>query len=286
MAQPPSGHLTIRDELLPTEQDVRFFEKNGYWLSGQVIEEAELERLRTAMDDVFSGKFETGREPWAGGWKSSGHPMEIRKTDNAHWSNRALRALATNPTIGAMGARLMRTPEVRLWHDQLLYKPGQGKAAMDRAGNVGWHQDSHYWQCTVFDLITAWVALVDVDLENGCMSVVPGSHRWGLLPESDFFNTDLEEMKKKIEAVSGKSFETVPCSLKAGQVSFHHCLTVHGSGPNGTDQPRRSLVIHMQPAHAYYIPGTSGDAHMNCLLLKQMGGKSGDLFKGDYWPVL
>jgi len=276
----------IEKSLLPSESDVRFFEKNGYWLAGKLVDDERLERLREAMDQVYAGQFETGVAPWDGGWKPGDDPAKLRKTNNTHWANATLRQLATDPTLGAIAARLMRTEEVRLWHDQLLYKPGGGQAAATHSGNIGWHQDSHYWQCTVYELITAWVALGDVTQDNGCMQVVPGSHRWGLLDGSDFFNTDLEALKASIEGQSGRKFDLVPCELKAGQVSFHHCLTVHGSGPNRTDSPRRSHVIHLQPSHAYYLGGTASDEHMNVTLLRQLGGNSGDLFRGKHWPVL
>lgn len=272
--------------LLPTDAEVRFFEKNGYWLGGKVVSDAQLERLHAAMDDVYAGRFETGKPPWAGGWRDSGDPTQIRKTDNAHWANNTLRNLALNETIGAMAARLMQTTEVRLWHDQLLYKPGQGAAAASRSGNVGWHQDHGYWRCTVPDLITAWVAFDDVTLENGCMQVVPGSHKWGLLEQSDFFNTDLEGVKRGLEAHVGHPIEVRPCTLKAGEVSFHHCLTVHGSGPNFTERPRRSLVLHVMPAHASYVAGSLNDNHMNAILISERGGKHGDFFAGELWPAL
>jgi len=275
----------IAQTLLPSETDVEFFQKNGYWLAGKVVDDERLDRLREAMDKVYAGEFETGREPWMGGWKPTSDPLQIRKADNVHWSNDTLRALATDPTIGAMAARLLHTPEIRLWHDQLLYKPGQGKDAK-RSGNVGWHQDTQYWRCTIPNLITAWIAFDDVTLDNGCMQVVPGSHQWGLMEPGDFFNTDLETLATEIEKKTGKPFRTAPCTLKAGEVSFHHSLTLHGSGPNLTDKPRRSLVAHLMPADACYISGTPNDNHMNAILLLERGGRHGDLFKGDLWPVL
>ncbi len=277
---------TIDLSLLPSENDVAFFEANGYWLGPKVVSDEQLQQLVAAMDDVYAGKSDTGREPWMGGWRDSGDATEIRKTDNAWWANDEIRELALSPLVGAIMAKLLRTDEVRLWHDQLLYKPGQGAAAASRAGNVGWHQDHGYWQCTTDDLATGWVAFQDTDLANGCMQVVPGSHKWGLLPESDFFNTDLDGMKQKLAEHVGHDIVTEPCTLKAGHLSFHHCLTIHGSGPNATDTPRRSLVMHMMPAGARYIAGTPNDNHMNAILMREQGGKDGDLFKGDLWPTL
>lgn len=276
----------LRPELLPTPEDVQFFRDNGYWLGDRVLDDDQLDRLRAAMMDVYEGRFDTGREPWAGGWQDNGDPTQIRKTDNAWWASTVLSELVHNETIGAMAAHLLGTPEIRLWHDQLLYKPGQGATAASRAGNVGWHQDHGYWRCTQPDLITAWVAFDDVTLDNGCMQVVPGSHRWGLLPESDFFNTDLEGVKRRLAAHAGQPITTEPCTLKAGAVSFHHCLTVHGSGPNFTDRPRRSLVLHLMPQRATYIAGTPDDNHMNAILLRERDGRDGDPFAGELFPTL
>jgi len=275
----------IDRKLLPTEDDVRFFDENGYWLGGKVISDAALRDLHQAMDEVYANRYETGKTPWDA-WKAGGDASKIRKTDNAHWANRTIRKLALNPTIGAMAARLMHTHEVRLWHDQLLYKPGQGAAAASRSGNVGWHQDYGYWRCAPPTLITAWVALVDVDLNNGCMQFVPGSHRWGLLPHGDFFDGDLAKMRSKIEAHTGKAFRTVPCALPAGAVSFHHCLTIHGSGPNSTQAPRRSLALHLMPGGTRYIAGSPDDNHMNAVLMRERGDGDGQPFEGELWPLL
>lgn len=276
----------IDERLLPNDGDVQCYRESGYWLGGKVIPDAQLERLRSAMDEVYAGRFETGRAPNAGGWRDRGDPTEIRKTDNAHWANNAIRELAVNETIGAMAARLLGVDEIRLWHDQLLYKPGQGPQAASRAGNVGWHQDYGYWRCTSPDLITAWVAFDDVTLENGCMQLVPGSHQWGLLPHSDFFDTDLDGMRQRLEEHTGRKIETVAAALRAGEVSFHHCLTIHGSGPNATHRPRRLLVLHLMPGTARYIGGSPDDNHMNANLMRERGGKDGDPFAGELWPTL
>lgn len=276
----------INKSVLPSEEDIQFFRKNGYWLSKKVLDDDRIKRLRAAMDRVHAGDYETGRKPWSEDWRKSDDPQAIRKTDNSNWADLTLRELATDETIGAMAAMLTGAPEIRLWHDQLLFKPGQGKNGQKNSGNVGWHQDSVYWQCTTTDLLTAWVAFDDVHLDNGCMQFVPGSHEWDLLSEGNFFDTDLENLKRTIQETTGKAFETAPCILKAGEVSFHHCMTLHGSGPNITEQPRRSLVLHLQPEGAYYIPDTPSEGHMNVILLKQEGGKAGDKFKGKYWPVL
>jgi ectoine hydroxylase-related dioxygenase (phytanoyl-CoA dioxygenase family) len=272
--------MSIDASKLPSEEDVRFFEENGYWLGPKVLTDERLEKLRASMDRVYNSQYETGSPPWSTNWKPGDDPKALRKMDNSRWCDRTLGDLALDETIGAMGARLARTSEIRLWHDQLLYKPGGGKSS----GNVGWHQDYHYWQCSDRPkMLTAWVAFDDVTVENGAMIVVPRSHRWGLMQGRSFFDKDIDNIEEKIQAPPGEKIEMVPCVMKAGHLSFHHCMTIHGSGANETDKPRRSLVIHMMDASCRYRKDTPSEEHMNVLLLH---GQDGDLFQGDYFPVL
>lgn len=274
----------IDSSLLPSESDIAFYRDNGWWASGKVVPDDLLRRMRMAMDQVFDGEYETGREPMLYWRKDGGDPKVVRKIDYAHRANNTIRELMMNETIGAIAARLAGTPAVRLWHDQLLYKPG----ASTELGNVGWHQDYAYWQCTEpADMLTAWIALVDVDETNGCMHMIPGSNKWGLITDLSFFDNDIDRQMDKIRQYGAQygnpGAAPVKVPLKAGEVSFHHCLTLHGSGPNLTEHPRRSLVVHMMPDHIRRHMGTKDDAHSNCRLFK---GQDGDLWRGDDFPVL
>jgi ectoine hydroxylase-related dioxygenase (phytanoyl-CoA dioxygenase family) len=263
-----------------TDADVAFYQENGYWIAPKLLTDDEIALFREHHARVLQGEYETRRPPHSRS-NTPGEPIEqIVKIDNSYWSDSMLAKLALHPVIGKVAARLAGAVGIRLWHDQLLYKPPQNAAA----SAVGWHQDYYYWQCTTpANLLTAWVALVDVDETNGCMEVVPGSHKWGLQEESDFFEQDLDALRNRIEQQTGQPFQSVPCVLPAGSVSFHHCLTLHGSRPNLSDGPRISLVVHMQPDGTRYRAGTSGDAHMNVALLS---GADGDPFAGPYFPVI
>jgi ectoine hydroxylase-related dioxygenase (phytanoyl-CoA dioxygenase family) len=264
-----------------TGQDVAFYQENGYWLAPKLLSDEELAEFREHHARVIAGEYETGRPPHSRNIDPGEEVDRLVKIDNSYWSDSVLAKLALHPTIGAIAARLAEASGIRLWHDQLLYKPPQKSA---QANAVGWHQDWHYWQCAEpANMLTAWVALVDVDEQNGCMEMVPGSHQWGLLPESDFFEQDLEKLQQSIERNTGKPFNTIQAKLPAGAVSFHHCLTIHGSRPNLSSGPRVSLVIHMLPEGTRYRQGTPAEAHANVRLLS---GKDGDPFAGPYFPVI
>ena len=74
-----------------------------------------------------------------------------------------------------------------------------------------------------------------------------------------------------------------PCVLKAGEASFHHALTFHGSGPNFTDKPRMCVIAHMMPGDTTYRAGRQ--AHPNLVFLGP-DAHDGQPFAGPFWPVL
>ena len=107
---------------------------------------------------------------------------------------------------------------------------------------VSWHQDFTYWPVDRAKIITIWIAIDDVDRENACIQVVPGSHRHGLLPyrESDpQENNILNQTVDNIEQYGRPD----RLEMKAGEVSVHSCLLLHGSDANLSDRRRCGLGI-------------------------------------------
>lgn len=268
---------------IPTEDDVKFFKENGYWVSPKVIDDERLAKLRERMEKVYRGEFETGTPPEVAWSYEKGHPKTLRKTDMASYADLTIRALALDPVIGEIAAALTGNDTIRFWADQLLLKPEQSGG---QGSNVGWHQDYTYWQCfhNPETLLTAWVAYDDVDEENGCMQMVPGSNHWGLLNGSDFHEQNLEKIKQGINVPEGQNFRTAPIVMKAGQISFHHSLTIHGSGPNKSDRVRRSSAIHLMTGETTF----RDDESVRYISINEFiaaGGKDGDIAQGDMYPV-
>lgn len=121
---------------------------------------------------------------------------------------------------------------VRLFRDHSFYKPA-GKG--DRSRLV-LHQDNRYWHLDPPEAVTVWMALDDATLENGCVHYVHGSHRLGRIE-----HVRPEEGAVLVEAHSDQ--EPVPYPVPAGSALVHHANTLHGSGPNLTDGPRRAYAL-------------------------------------------
>lgn len=120
-------------------------------------------------------------------------------------------------------------------------------------------------------MLTAWVPFHDVDETSGSIAFVPGSHRSDV-EGLDFFDQDLD----RLEGVAQ------PAILRRGQVSFHHCRTIHGSGPNRSAWPRRSLAIHLQPTDTRH----RGGRHRNDDLCRQRDDGTPDYTDPALFPVL
>ena len=272
----PSVHV-------PSDDDCRSFADEGYWIAPVLFSAEEVDRFRAAMDRVRAGDYRTGRRPTLD-LPIPPDESALRKIDNAWWADPDLAELATDPRIGVIAARLLGVDRVRLWQDQLLHKPPSGEAVT----RIGWHQDWDSWRTVASTdrFVTAWVALDDVDAANGAMQVLPRSNQWGLLRgQSNFLGTDLDEQLDRLAA--DHDAKPTLLEMQAGQVSFHHVLTFHGSGSNTSDRVRRSLAIHLVDGNVASISLDDGWQHYNLSLLLKHGREVGDAYDVDeLWPVV
>lgn len=119
------------------------------------------------------------------------------------------------------------------------------------------HQDNFYLRAAPGACVGVWMALDHVDEENGCLQVVPGSHKLPLLCQEDV-DTSKSFTDKGLTLPEG--METVPIILNPGDVLFFHGMLIHGSFPNTSkDRFRRALIGHYVSAESekvadYYWP--------------------------------
>ena len=107
---------------------------------------------------------------------------------------------------------------------------------------VDWHQDAPYWdgwEKRKREVVTAWYAVDDSFVVNGCMQVIPGTHATLLAHERSSQEGNFLPQNLIVKNVDVS--KAVPLILKSGEASFHHGLIVHGSAPN-TSQVRRSGI--------------------------------------------
>ena len=139
----------------------------------------------------------------------------------------------------------------------------------DQKGFVSWHQDAKYIGFEPYNWVTAWLAITDANEENGCMRMWSGSHKEKIKDHKDTY--DQNNLLTRGQTVQNVPIaKTKPNILKAGQLSLHHPMIVHGSGRNKSNQRRIGFVIQS------YI-GTNVDQVLGKVFVQQARGK--DTFK-------
>ena len=240
------GRETTLETLLPGEADVRSYEEHGWYKSPVILSEEQLDTARCAADDHQRGHRERPlpRRARFSDW-TPGDGDGVRNNEFVSLQNDTFRLLSLNRTIGAIAARLARTDQIRLFDDQLVFKP-PASAGGDSA--VGWHTDGSYWStCTSERMLTAWIPFHDVGLANAPLVMIDGSHRWpGTEHLRGFNDPDLDGIESQLGESAPQAVERVPILLKKGQVSFHHARTIHASYPNQSEAPRYALAVHYQ----------------------------------------
>ena len=237
---------------LPPDARARY-EKDGFLLATEPLLRADLvERASLGMDAIRRGDYDTGRPPCPSPWNPGDDPSVLCKIEQPQFASRAIRELVSHPALGELAAAATGATRVQVWWVQLLFKPPTAAGGAQEKTNVGWHQDRAYWGQWEenSELLTAWVALSDVREDCGPMRFVRGSHRWGLLGQGDFFEQDIAGHRARIAVPDAAGWDEVAAVLPPGGVSLHDRFTLHGSGPNHSSAPRRSLAIHLRTQNA------------------------------------
>ncbi len=276
-------------EVLTAEQVTRF-ERNGFINGGPLLDVAQTAEMLAELMRII----EIGPKGFAEGQRQpvlfrdltgSTEAVDGRKKApvwqivNIWEASPLFEQLIYHPGIVGAISQLTGMGDLQVWHDQVQYKPANA------GGATTWHQDAPLWpSIEPMTPVSAWIPFADALPENGCMWMVPGSHKWG--NQQAYLNTRtdlklLEEFDRigegfempEIDGGSGvkgagcdcggdncgemTEVKPVLCPVRAGEVHFHHSLTWHGSPENHSPNPRPGLAIHYMTSDARY----TGRAH-------------------------
>lgn len=221
-----------------TPEQVALYQRIGFLNAGQVIDQATVTLLRNELERVMRehGKRDQP-QPFRLSNLSGNAQAPVWQIVNIWQGSQAFQDLVHNPRVVGAVQQVTGATGLRIWHDQIQYKPAE------KGGINPWHQDNPYWAplAPADTQITAWIALDDVDDDNGCMSMVPGSHRWG--NAIDFLHT-IKDYHQMPTAYQGHDVHVVRTPVRAGSMHLHHPYTWHGSHANCSGRPRRAIALH------------------------------------------
>ena len=222
-----------------SQEDCDAFHASGYLGPLQILSADEVEELRDRLDELRANLdrhrdllYEV-EEAWLE------RPDEVILHFLGAWRiDEWFHDLVFHPALTVPLAQLLGVERLRLWHDQVFWKPPH------HPGIVPWHQDWSYWQRTTPENhITLHLSLDDTDEESGCLQFIPGSHHWETLPAASFAG-DMDQALTHLNEDQRAAFQPAAIHLKAGQASMHHSSNVHGSFANRSDRPRRGIVLN------------------------------------------
>src|SRR4051812_11753231 len=242
MAQPSS--IPSTDALSGVARDLRFhpvtaehpqrltpdqiaaFNSQGYLTGIRIFEPAEIAGIRRYFDDLLARTLAAGGDSYS--------------ISTAHLRYGRVYDLLTDPRIVSYVKDLLGN-DVIGWGSHFFCKmPGDGK-------RVSWHQDASYWPLTPSKTVTAWLAIDDASVENACMRFLPKSHWFGHLTYTLTENDDSEVLNQTVNGVE-QFGDPVDVELKAGEISLHSDLLVHGSEANTSNRRRCGLTLRYCPA--------------------------------------
>jgi phytanoyl-CoA hydroxylase len=250
-----------------TEAERVQYRERGFHVREALFREPELEALRAAAESVhdricaaapacrtteqrIDGRRYLSVEGSLVKWEWGEAPDAIRSMEPVHPLSPVLDALIDDPRLCAPAAEWVGTAAVSLFTDKLNFKRPSGSP-------FPWHQDAPYWafSCRHLErLASVQLYLDDANEQNGCLWVIPGSHRFGHLPAPRDRGV-LGRLYTDVRRLQG--LEPVAIAAPAGSAIFFHPYLVHGSRSNRSRASRRALVLTYQPPG---LPVWNGDA--------------------------
>ncbi|MCE9615022.1 MAG: phytanoyl-CoA dioxygenase family protein [Lentisphaerae bacterium] len=223
------------------DEAIRRYEESGYLAVTQALTLEEARQGTEALTELILRPVPEGYQVQFEGQLGGAEPPQgearldaVRKLMSFVKVEPRLNAIASHPHLIQAVERLAGGP-VRLFQDMALIKPPRG------GREKPWHQDKAYFDYPLDTrVVGVWIALDEVTVANGCMHVMPGSHREG--PQPHFTRRDWQICDTHI---MGKSCVAVP--LPPGGLLFFDGLLAHGTPPNTSHLRRRALQFHYAP---------------------------------------
>ncbi|NKC12725.1 MAG: phytanoyl-CoA dioxygenase family protein [Gammaproteobacteria bacterium] len=221
-----------------TQSEIEQYRRDGFTVPSYRLPAAQLAALREALDATLESN--AGIRP--------------EKLVSVHIKGRNAEGVVGHPTfleVAKDPAILDRVqsvigPHIILWGCQAFCKPGGD------GQEVPMHQDGHYWPIRPLATCTVWIAIDDSTVENGCLRVLPRSHRDHTLFEHYTDRREQVTLSSAVMPGTVAQYDVVDVELEAGQMSLHDVYMVHGSNRNTSPRRRAGLAIRYMPATSHF----------------------------------
>jgi hypothetical protein len=219
-------------EVVLTDGQLREYAERGFLALDAITSEAEVRRLRGTYDRLFEpGALVADRDRVELAGRAERSLPQVLNPD--HYAPELLETVAYR-NAAALARQLLGERSGHMGM-HAIRKPARS------AVETPWHQDEAYWDPAYrHGALSIWIPLQPATADNGCMHFLPGSHREGVRPHQLIDPASADGLRLADgQLVSGG----VACPVSAGGATVHAARTLHYTGPNHTDEPRRALII-------------------------------------------
>jgi non-heme Fe2+,alpha-ketoglutarate-dependent halogenase len=212
---------TVTNPVVLTRAQIEAFNRDGFIKGIRIFDAVEIAEHRRYLDALLARVLAEGKDSYS--------------ISTAHLGYGKVYDLITHPRIVACVKDILGENVVGWGAHYFCKMPRDGKT-------VSWHQDASYWPMTPSKTVTVWLAIDDADTGNACMRFIPGSHHYGHLTHhltEEAANSVLDQTVENAEEFGAP----VDVELRAGEISMHTDLLLHGSRANDSDRRRCGLTL-------------------------------------------
>lgn len=221
-----------------TKDQLKQYDAQGFFVVRDLFDADEVHEMVKECESILGGAY---GELYAGAMQidpgSSGAQQSERKISAVVERSVVYRKYLLKDAL-VRHVQDILGPDILLFRDILMLKPAQVGSKMP------WHQDSNYWPIEPQELCSVWTALEPATTENGCMRVVPGSHKLDLIASRR------EDGSGPLEDDQVNQEKAVEVPMEPGSSLFFHSRLLHGSEPNRSNRSRRAFITSFMSAHS------------------------------------
>ena len=224
-------------ELL-SNPEIERYRQEGYVVPDSVLPPETMTELDAALEETIASNPSIRPELLV-----SAHIDRLN--DEGVRGHRAWLELAQHPEILDRVEQLIG-PDIVLWGCQVFCKPASDGM------EVPMHQDGHYWPIQPLATCTAWIAIDDSNVGNGCLRVIPGSHTGQHYYQHSKSERENLVLNQHVDDPHVDINDAVDIELRQGQFSLHDVYLIHGSNPNTSGERRAGVAIRYMPATSHF----------------------------------
>jgi len=228
-----------------TKENVQFYHNRGYLIAHQLLSSEEIKLLKDDATKIFKGQYGVIEGMQDVGEEASDEDV-LKRYVAIHFPHKispVIKAFLSQKNIVKVLESIV-SPNVKCMQSMLFIK-GPGKAGQ------AWHQDEYFIPTRDKSLVGAWIAIDDATIDNGCLWIIPGSHKVGyIMPRIENNNNEYADVDT-VDISNYSHDKIIPVEVKSGSVVFFNGYLLHSSLRNKSkDHFRTALVNHYMSAES------------------------------------